>query len=430
MIDILCITGPSNKLQGTVTVSGAKNASLPLLFSTLLTDEECVLENIPDLEDTNVTLRILSSFGAKCSYQNNIFTVTTPKISSTVAPYGLVKTLRASFWLMGPLLAREGKAAISLPGGDAIGTRPVDLHLKGLTQMGAEFRMDHGVVYGEALGGLHPAHVKLEFPSVGATHNLLMAMSLTPGESVLEGAAKEPEVIDVCRFLSSMGAQIEGAGTSTIRVNGQKKLRGARHTVIGDRIEAATYMLASAITQGDVTVQGILPEYVTATVGLLTQMGCRVVSSQDSIRVIGPEVCSPISFETAPYPGVATDVQPVFLAALTCADGVSEVQENIFESRFGHVAEYRRFGAEITIKGRVAHVHGMRNMSAAPVEALDIRAAAGLVLMGLVSHGTTQIRELHHLDRGYEKMVEKLRGLGARLSRVPAVDARELVVGC
>ena len=430
MIDILCITGPVKNLQGVVRVSGAKNASLPLLFSTLLTEDECVLENIPDLEDTNVTLRLLNAFGAKCEYNNNIFKVSTPKITSSVAPYGLVKSLRASFWLMGPLLARQGRAAISLPGGDAIGTRPVDLHLKGLSQMGAEFRMDHGVVYGEALGGLNPADVSLDFPSVGATHNLLMAMALTEGESSIQGAAREPEVIDLCNFLNSMGASIEGAGTDLIKVSGRKKLHGAKHTVIGDRIEAATYMLASAITNGDVTVQGVSPEYLTATTNLLLEMGCKVLSTEDSIRVVGPKRCKAISFRTAPYPGVATDVQPIFLAALTVAEGESSIQENIFESRFGHVAEYRRFGAEISIHGRTAKVAGKDILSSAPVEAFDIRAAAGLVLMALVSEGTTQIRELHHLDRGYERMVDKLRALGANVSRVPAVDAREFVVGC
>lgn len=430
MIDILCVTGPTRKLSGTVVVSGAKNASLPLLFSTLLTDEECILENIPDLEDTNVTLRILSSFGAKCEYKNNVFKVTTPEIKSSIAPYALVKTLRASFWLMGPLLARKGKAAISLPGGDAIGTRPVDLHLKGLSQMGAEFRMDHGVVYGEALGGLNPADVVLDFPSVGATHNIMMAMALTPGVSTISGAAKEPEVIDLANFLTKMGAKISGAGTDKITIEGAKKLNGTTHSVIGDRIEAATYMLAAAISEGDITVKGILPEYMEASLDLLTKMGCQILISNDAIRVKGPAKCKAISFETAPYPGVATDVQPVFLAALTLAEGESRIKETVFESRFGHIAEYRRFGADISIDGRTAIINGVTNLSGAPVEALDIRAAAGLVLLGVVADGTTQIRELHHLDRGYEKIVDKFNSLGAQLSRLPSVDSKELVVGC
>jgi UDP-N-acetylglucosamine 1-carboxyvinyltransferase len=430
VIDILCVSGPSKSLNGNVAVSGAKNSSLPLLFSTLLTDEECVLENIPDLEDTNVTQRILNSFGATCEYKNNIFKVKTPTLLSTVAPYGLVKTLRASFWLMGPLLARAGRAAISLPGGDAIGTRPVDLHLKGLSQMGAEFRMDHGVVIGEALGGLSPADITLDFPSVGATHNILMAAALTPGQSFLRGAAKEPEVIDLANFLNLMGANIEGAGTDVISIKGVAKLHGAKHIVIGDRIEAATYMLASAITAGDVTISGIDPAYLTASIDLVTKMGSTVVTETNSLRVIGPKKCKAVSFQTGPYPEVATDVQPIFLAALTICEGLSSVKETVFESRFGHVAEYRRFGADIKIEGRVAKINGVSSLSAAPVEALDIRAAAGLVLMGLVSEGTTQIRELYHLDRGYERIVEKLNALGAKLSRIPAVDAREVVVGC
>lgn len=430
MIDILCITGPSPALSGTIRVSGAKNASLPLLFATLLTSEECILDNVPDLEDTSATLRILKSFGAKYEFSNNRLRIKTEKLISTTAPYSLVKAMRASFWLMGPLLARSGKAAVSLPGGDAIGTRPVDLHLKGLSAFGAEFRMDHGVVYAETPGGLHPAEIDLDFPSVGATHNILMTAALIPGKSVIRGAAKEPEIVDVALFLSSLGARIEGAGTDEITVHGIKEAGAGTHTVVGDRIEAATYLLAGAITGGEICVSGISPLHMQSTIVLLREMGCECNEAVDSISLKGPSRCKNISFETAPFPGVATDVQAIFLAALTTASGVSRIKENVFESRYGHVAEYRRFGAEIKIEGRVAEIIGMDALSGAPVEAHDIRAAAGLVLMGLVASGTTQIRELHHLDRGYERMVEKLSSLGARVVRIPTIDSREVVVGC
>jgi UDP-N-acetylglucosamine 1-carboxyvinyltransferase len=430
VIDILCICGPSKPLIGKVKVSGAKNASLPLLFATLLTKEECILENVPDLEDTSATLRILRSFGAQYEYNRNTVKIRTEKLISTTAPYSLVKALRASFWLMGPLLARAGKASVSLPGGDAIGTRPVDLHLKGLASFGAEFRMDNGVVHAIAPGGLHPAEITLDFPSVGATHNILMTASRIPGQSIIRGAAREPEIVDLAVFLETLGAKIKGAGEDEIVVEGISEPGAGLHQVVGDRIEAATFLLAGAITSGDVTVTGISPKHMQATIHLLQEMGC-VCSMGDSwIRVIAPEKCKAISFETAPFPGVATDVQAIFLAALTRASGESHIKETVFESRYGHVAEYRRFGAEIQITGRNATIKGVEELSAAPVEAHDIRAAAGLVLMGLISKGTTQIRELHHLDRGYERIVEKLRSLGAEVVRIPTIDSREVVVGC
>lgn len=431
MIDILCIEGNrSTPLRGSVKVGGAKNASLPLLFASLLTAEKCVFTNIPDLEDISVTLKILKSFGATYEYRDGVVSVQTPKITNSVAPYGLVKTLRASFWLMGPLLARLGKASISLPGGDAIGTRPVDIHLKALGAFGAEFRMEHGVVKGNVLGELAPAEVSLAYPSVGATHNVLMAAALIPGRSVIRGVAKEPEIVDLCTFLSALGAEIQGAGTDEIEVIGKKELGGCEHAVIGDRIEATTYLLAGLMTGGDVTVTGIDPNHARSSLDLLKEMGATIDLGDDSIRLRGPKNIIATSFSTAPFPGVATDVQPLFLACATIADGVTEIHETVFESRFGHVAEYRRFGADIRVTDRVAIVKGVPLLSGAPVEALDIRAAAGLVLMGVVSDGITQIRELHHLDRGYENLVKKFSILGAKLSRIPSVDSREIVVGC
>lgn len=431
MIDILCINGErQTPLRGSVKVGGAKNASLPLLFASLLTTQKCTFTNIPDLEDISVTLKILKSFGSNYQYKDGVVSVESPKISNSVAPYGLVKTLRASFWLMGPLLARIGKASISLPGGDAIGTRPVDIHLKALSAFGADFRMEHGVVHGNVPGELHPAEVSFPYPSVGATHNALMAAALIPGKSIIRGVAKEPEVVDLCKFLSALGAEIEGAGTDEISIIGKKELGGCEHEVIGDRIEAVTYLLAGLMTSGDVTVTGIDPNHARSSLDLLKEMGATIETTHNSIRLKGVDKIKAVSFSTAPFPGVATDVQPLFLAAATLAEGVTEIHETVFESRFGHVAEYRRFGADIRVTDRVSIIKGVQTLSGAPVEALDIRAAAGLVLLGVVADGVTQIRELHHLDRGYENLVQKFSSLGAKLSRIPSVDSREIVVGC
>lgn len=431
MREILCITG-GERLEGKVRVAGAKNAALPLLFATLLTDQECTLHNVPDLADISVTMRLLRSFGASCTLNDSSIRTTTSEITGIEAPYSLVKALRASFWALGPLLARVGEARVSLPGGDAIGTRPVDLHLKGMVQLGAEVKMEHGVVIATAPGGLRGAKIDLEFPSVGATHNLLMCAAGTPGETVLSGAAREPEVIELCRFLAQMGAEIDGIGSSKIQIKGRSELGGAEMRVLGDRIEAVTYLLAGSLTSGNVCVEGIEHRYLTAELELLRQMGCSLdVQQDDKICLSAAGELQATSFQTAPHPGVATDVQPLFLAALSKAKGVSEVTETVFENRFGHVAEYRRFGADISVEGRIARIKGVEgSLSAAPVEGGDIRAAAGLVLLGLVAEGVTQVRELHHLDRGYEGFVSKLTALGARISRVPAFDSREVVVGC
>lgn len=433
MQEVLCVAG-GRIVQGSVQVSGAKNAALPLLFASLLSSEECCLNNVPNLEDIPVTLRLLRSLGAHCEYEGATLKVRVRDIKGTEAPYGLVKALRASFWVLGPLLARAHEARVSLPGGDAIGTRPVDLHLNGLAKLGANFRMEHGVVIGNAPGGLTGAPVHLDFPSVGATHNILMAAVLADGETVITGAAREPEVVELAEYLRGMGADIEGEGSETIRVIGRSELGGVTHTVKGDRIEAATYLLCGAVTGGRVTVTGISPQALGATLDVLQQAGCSVFSEasggQEAVVVEGVARFSPVSFETSPYPGVATDVQPLLMAALCGADGLSKIHETVFENRFGHVAEYRRLGANIAIKGRTAEIQGVPTLSAAPVEGGDIRAAAGLVVIALMSEGVTQIRGLHHLDRGYEGLVPKLRKLGADISRLPAFEEKEVVVGC
>ena len=445
MQEVLCVTG-GRRLEGRVQVSGAKNAALPLLIASLLTEEECVFENVPNLEDISVLLRLLRSLGAEFEFHANRVRLRTPKIRCTEAPYGLVKALRASFWVLGPLLARFGEARVSLPGGDAIGTRPVDIHLEGLSKMGAEVRLDHGVVYATAPGGLRPADITLDFPSVGATHQLLMAAALTSGRTVIRGAAREPEIVDVAKFLSSLGAKIEGAGTAEIEISGCRELGFGSHQVVhrvmGDRIEAATYLAAAAATGGKVCVEGIAGEDMASVLELFEATGSTVLSScglveadeekeaVSQVVVSGPAKLEPVSFETAPFPGVATDVQPMLMAMLTRANGKSVIRETVFENRFGHVAEYRRFGADITIDGRVATICGVPSLTSAPVEAGDIRAAAGLAIIALLAEGTTIISEIYHLDRGYDGLVSKLDSLGAKVSRIPALESRELVFGC
>jgi UDP-N-acetylglucosamine 1-carboxyvinyltransferase len=377
-----------------------------------------------------VTVRLLESFGGVVDHEESLVRVRYPEITGTEAPYRLVKALRASFWVLGPLLARKGSAQVALPGGDAIGSRPVDIHLRGLVRMGADIRLKHGVVYATAPSGLTPQQLTLDFPSVGATHNLMMAASLVPGETVLHGAACEPEVAELAAVLSGKGAEIEGAGSSTIRIRGRSELGGVVHEIHGDRIEAATFLIGGAMTGGEVKVNGISADKLEAVLDVLGESGCRFTSDENSITVTGPERMKAVSFATAPFPGLATDVQPLLLAAMTRAEGECVVEETVFDNRFGHVAEYRRLGANIHLSGRTAHIHGVTTLSGAPVEATDIRAGAGLALMGLVAEGTTEVHELLHIDRGYERFVEKLQKLGARVVRIPVLDEKEVAVGC
>ncbi|MCB0343670.1 MAG: UDP-N-acetylglucosamine 1-carboxyvinyltransferase [Bdellovibrionales bacterium] len=418
------------RLEGVVSVSGAKNAALPLIISTILTSEPCRLRNVPDLEDIAVTLRMLRMLGAKASFSGGVLDIETPSIADTVAPYSLVKALRASFWVLGPLLARVGEARVALPGGDAIGSRPVDLHLKGLAALGADIRFSQGAVVAHAPGKLKGAKINLEYPSVGATHHLLMTAALVPGETVLEGAAREPEVVALAELLSAMGAEIEGAGSSVVRIQGRSELGGAELRVIGDRIEAATYLIAGAMCAGNVTVDGISKDAMGATLDILSQMGASIEAGENSVAVCASDRLKAASFSTAPVPGLATDVQPLLMAAASIASGTSVITETVFDNRFGHVAEYRRLGADIELDGRTATVKGVDCLSGAPVEATDIRAAAGLVLMGLTAAGTTDLLEIHHLDRGYETLTDKFCSLGAVIRRTPIDEDRELVFGC
>lgn len=402
-------------LRGTVRASGAKNAALPILISTLLTAEECELSNVPNLTDTNLVLHLLEHFGGEVHFEKDVFRVRTEQLVATEASYSLVKALRASFWVLAPLLARGRAARVALPGGDLIGARPVDIHLEGLTQMGAEVSIKHGVVYGTAVSGLKPATIDFRFPSVGATHQLLMAAALTPGLTVLKGVAKEPEVVALANFLNGMGADIQGAGGSIIEIRGRSELGGVKQACIGDRIEAGTYLLAAAITGGSVTVTGVDPAYFGVFLSMLQEMGLTVTCGTDSVTVATNGRLKAIAAKTGPFPEFATDLQAPLMAALTLAEGNSTLEETVYEGRFGHASELCRMGAKIKIADRIVTIEGTTGLTAAPVDGLDIRAAAALVLAALAAEGVSQIHEPHHLRRGYELIERKMGALGAKI---------------
>lgn len=418
------------RLQGRVGISGAKNAALPMLMASLLTAEEVELLNVPNLEDVNLTLHLLEHFGAQVDFFAGCARVCTPALAVTEASYSLVKALRASFWVLAPVLARGGAARVALPGGDIIGARPVDMHLAALAQMGADLKVKHGVVYAAAPGGLRPSRIELRFPSVGATHQIMMAAALTKGVTVIEGAAREPEVIALADLLTRMGAEVEGAGGSTVVVRGREQLGGAKVRLIGDRIEAGTYLLAGAASGGKVRVEGVDPVFLGALLNVLEQMNVAVQSGADFIAVERAAELRAVDMSTAPFPGFPTDLQAPLMAVLAMARGVSRIEENVFEGRFGHVSELCRMGANIVVEDRVATVTGVPRLTAAPVEGMDIRAAAALVVAALAAEGTSMIYEPQHLRRGYERLEDKLEALGAAIGRKMS-DAEDFVfTGC
>jgi len=402
-------------LKGKVLASGAKNAGLPILLSTLLTPEECTLTNVPNLTDTSLVLHLLEQFGASLSFESGTVNVATSQLVATEASLSLVKALRASFWVLAPLLARGKAARVALPGGDLIGARPVDIHLEALTQMGADVTLRHGIVYATAVNGLKPATIQFRFPSVGATHQLIMAAALTPGLTVLKGVAREPEIVALATYINKMGAKIEGAGTSTIEIHGRSELGGATDELIGDRIEAGTYLLGAAITGGDVTVEGITPSFFGGFLDVLQEMGLSVSTTESSVSVKVVGDLKPLSVKTGPFPDLATDLQPLLMAALTRVPGISTLEETVYEGRFGHVSELCRMGAHITIADRLVTITGGTPLTGAPVDGLDIRAAASLVLAGLSAEGETHLHEPHHVRRGYEKLEKKFASLGGRI---------------
>jgi UDP-N-acetylglucosamine 1-carboxyvinyltransferase len=420
-MDQLKITG-GHRLSGEFMVSGAKNAALPILCASLLTREPLLLERVPRLQDVRTMRRLLASLGVRATDSSAGLELDSAGLDSHEASYDLVKTMRASILVLGPLLARLGHARVSLPGGCAIGARPVDQHIRGLEAMGAQIRIEHGDVVASA-PRLHGATIVTDMVTVTGTENLMMAATLAEGETVIENAAREPEVVDLARLLCAMGAQIEGAGTDRIVIRGVATLKGARHAVMADRIEAGTVLCAVAATGGEVLLKGAEPVSMDATLDKLRQAGARVQTGPDWIRLSMNARPKAVSLCTAPYPGFATDMQAQFMALDAIADGTAVITETIFENRFMHVLELQRLGADVRIEGNTAFIRGVPTLSGARVMATDLRASAGLVIAGLVADGETVVDRVYHLDRGYEAMELKLAALGAQISRIPSRSA-------
>ncbi|MBQ6005244.1 MAG: UDP-N-acetylglucosamine 1-carboxyvinyltransferase [Selenomonadaceae bacterium] len=410
-----------NRLSGTVKISGAKNAVLPVIAATLLgQDRETCLDEVPNLDDVRTISEVLRTLGVKVRHEpeNGKLFVDATSIENITAPYDLVRRMRASFLIIGPLLARLGSAKISLPGGCAIGTRPIDLHLKGFEALGAKISIGHGYIEAVAPEGLKGAQIYLDFPSVGATENILMAASMAEGQTVIENPAQEPEIVDLANYLNIMGAKIRGAGTNVIKVEGAKKLIARDYTIIPDRIEAGTYMIAAAMTRGDVYIANAISEHLKPVIAKLKEAGVKVIEDVDGIRVICDRRPKAVDIKTLPYPGFPTDMQAQFMAMLTISQGTSMVTETVFENRFMHVDELRRMGARIKIDGRTSVVEGQEKLTGCQVKATDLRAGAAIVLAALVAEGETQVGYIHHIDRGYDNLVQKLVNLGADIKRV------------
>jgi UDP-N-acetylglucosamine 1-carboxyvinyltransferase len=417
---ILHIVGQTT-LSGHVSITGAKNSALAIMAGALLCSDECLLRNVPQIVDVERMIAILTSLGVRVSQQNRGLVVKTDTLTKSAPPYDLVSQMRASFFVIGPILARLGVAQVPLPGGCVIGARPVDLHVKGLQALGADVTIERGIVEArsrQANGKLKGANIYLDYPSVGATETLIMAATLAEGETIIENAAQEPEVIDLANFCRSMGANIQGAGTNKITIQGVSKLHATDYAVIPDRIEAGTFMVAAAITRSTLTISPVVPAHLFAVTAKLQEVGVKVTQiAADCLQVEGNNFHRGTDIETSPYPGFPTDMQAQFMALLTLCEGNSAVNEAVFENRLQHVAELCRMGANIRIKGKVAIVTGVPNLSGAPVMATDLRASAALVLAGLAAQGTTHMEGLHHLDRGYDRLEQKLRDLGANLYR-------------
>ena len=427
-MDRISIVG-GNRLNGTIRISGAKNATLPLMIASLLTDQTLTLENVPDLADVALLKRILGNHGVDYSVSGKrhgevrqvgeTLGLTARAIVDTEAPYDLVSRMRASFWVLGPLVARMGRARVSLPGGCAIGTRPVDYFLLAMEALGAKIELDAGYVIADAPDGLRGGRITFPGVSVGATHTALMAASLARGETVIENAAREPEVSDLASCLTKMGATIEGAGTSTIRVQGRDRLNGAIHTVLPDRIETGTYAMAVAATGGDVLLAGAQPDLLQTALDTIVEAGAEIEQTNEGIRVTRNGAgLSPVDVETAPYPGFPTDLQAQLMALTTRADGESHITETIFENRFMHVQELARLGADIRLDGQKATVMGVNQLRGAPVMATDLRASVSVIIAGLTAEGETIVNRVYHLDRGFEHLEHKLSACGAEISRL------------
>jgi UDP-N-acetylglucosamine 1-carboxyvinyltransferase len=427
---IIQISGNAS-LSGHVPISGAKNSALVVVGGALLCSQDCRIRNIPSLVDVDRMGEVMRALGATFERKGNIVDIDATHLSHSRAPYEIVSKLRASFFVIGPLLARLGVARVPLPGGCAIGGRPVALHIRGLQAMGAQVHMDHGIVHAYVpgtRGKLKGAKIYLDYPSVGATETLMMAATLAEGETIIENAAQEPEVVDLANFCRAMGARIRGAGTNTITIAGVPSLHSTDYTIIPDRIEAGTFLLAGAITRSEISMSPVIPEHLTPMIAKLREAGSDVImESPNRLRLIPGQRILPTDIQTMPHPGFPTDMQAQFMALMTMADGNSMVTETVFENRLQHVAEFNRLGADIKIKGDNAFIRGVPRLSGAPVTATDLRAAAALIVAGLAADGTTTLHGLHHLDRGYEKIEEKFAALGAKLKRIPgpAAEASE-----
>jgi len=415
----IVVTG-GRPLHGSVAVLGAKNAVLKQMVAMLLAPGTHLLHNVPGILDVTLMGRVLEHIGATCSFDGHALTVEVPDELRPEAPLDLVRQMRASIVVLGPLLARGGVARVAFPGGDDLGARPIDMHIDGLRKLGAEFELEHGVLIGKAPGGLVGTEIGLEFPSVGATENVLLGAVLATGETIVHNAAREPEIEDLAAFLVKMGARVSGAGTSTITVEGVASLHPTTHEVLADRLEAGTYAVASAITGGEVRIERCVPDHLRMELRKLADAGCIVERGDDWFTVAGPERPKPVDFATLPFPGFHTDMQPQMVALLSVASGTSVITENIYDARFRYAGELMRMGADITIEWQHAVIRGVQNLSGCPVIAPDIRAGASLVLAALRAEGKTVIGEVQHIDRGYDDFVGRLQSLGGRLERRPA----------
>lgn len=412
-----------NRLVGTVKTSGAKNAVLPIIAASILGTSPSRLDEIPALEDVRTICAVLECLGIRVdASEPHTLKIDSREITSCEAPYELVRSMRASFLVMGPLLARKGYARISQPGGCAIGTRPIDLHLKGFEALGVKIEQGHGYIEASAPEGMTGANIYLDFPSVGATENIMMAAAMASGTTVLENPAEEPEIVDLANYLNQMGARVRGAGTNVITIEGVSELHGVQHSVIPDRIEAGTYMIAAAMTGGDVIIENVLPEHQKPLIAKLREAGALVEEDIDRIHVVGSGRLKAVDIKTLPYPGFPTDMQAQMMAMLSVAEGRSKITETVFENRFMHVVELNRMGANITTEGRSAVITGPAHLTGCTVRATDLRAGAAMILAGLVAEGATEICDIYHIDRGYEEIAAKLTRLGADIKRVGTKD--------
>ncbi|MEK4698485.1 UDP-N-acetylglucosamine 1-carboxyvinyltransferase [Solibacillus sp. FSL R7-0668] len=423
----IIVTG-GQMLKGNVRVEGAKNAVLPILAASLLASKDKnIIKDVPNLADVSTISEVLKSLNAKVAYNveaNEMIIDTSMKLSSE-AQFEFVSKMRASILVMGSLLARNGYARVALPGGCAIGSRPIELHLKGFEAMGAKISFGHGYVEAKVMDELKGAEIYLDFPSVGATENIMTAAALAKGTTVIENAAKEPEIVDLANFINAMGGRVVGAGTDTIRIEGVRELKGCEHYIIPDRIEAGTFMVAAAITRGDVFIENAVPEHLTALIAKMREMGVEIIEEGEGLRVRANDPLKAVDIKTMPHPGFPTDMQSQMMALMLTAKGTSIITETVFENRFMHVEEFRRMNADAKIEGRSVFIEGEKNLQGAEVAATDLRAAAALILTGLVSEGVTRVTKLHHLDRGYVDFHKKLAALGATIERVDTEEVAE-----